>query len=447
MVDITKNQKVSNANESNGRPNGGASTGVVHVQDSTITDIRRIAAPLGLKEYWYPAIESREVKSKPVGLKLLGEDLVFFRGANKEVKALWNVCPHRGGSLMKGDCHFEGTISCPYHGWTFDGDGNCLAVLPEGPDSKIPGKVKARVYPTVTLKGMVFVWMGEGVPVAPQEDIPPELFDDHTMILYSKETWPVNWQVGLENGTDAHVSYVHRNAIRTLMFPQWPAGPLGLRHKVIDGKKITNVPGTMPIRRPKHAMERLYFPALKGTWPKHNYRGLWNWLLTPMKHRSAKRGAWDTPEDWGLGHRLPCIFRSDHKTDMYTRNCIPVTENESRQIYFKAVRASSWLGRWYERIHYRTYGRWMQVSNFSKQDMHAMVGQRYDTQEYLSTTDSEVILWRRLILQARGMLKPEEATGIAETAAERTSFQLHEEWGQVPERPDLMIKTGQYISE
>ena len=101
-------------------------------------DVRQLAAPLGLKEYWYPALEDRQVKKKPVGLKMLGEDLVFFRGKDGQVKALWNVCPHRGGSLMHGDCHFEGTISCPYHGWTFDGDGNVLAVLPEGPDSKIP---------------------------------------------------------------------------------------------------------------------------------------------------------------------------------------------------------------------------------------------------------------------------------------------------------------------
>ncbi len=440
MADTIKMPETLRAEVSNGSPGGSVSNGIVQVQDSTITDIRRIAAPLGLKEYWYPALEAREVRNKPVGLKLLGEDLVFFRGANDQVTALWNVCPHRGASLMKGDCHYEGTITCPYHGWTFDGDGNCFAVLPEGPDSKVPGRIKARTYPTLTLKGMVFVWMGEGEPVAPEEDIPPELFDDHTMMLYSKEIWPVNWQVGLENGTDAHVAYVHRNAIRSLMFPMWPAGPVGQRHKIVKGRKVVHLPSTLSVRMPTHPMERIYFSALDATWPKHNYRGLWNWLVAPMKRRAGHLPPWGIPEEWGMGHRLPCMFRSDHKTDIYTRNCVPVTENESRQIYFKAVHASSWLGRMYESVQYHLYGRWMQVSNFSKQDMHAMIGQRYDTQEYLSTTDSEVILWRRLILQARGMMKPEEATSIAATAAERTSFQMHEEWGQEPERPEIMIK-------
>ena len=107
-------------------------------------DVRALAAPLGLREYWYPAIQSKKVpKNKPAGLKMLGDQIVFFRGKDGNINALWNVCPHRGGSLMHGDCHFEGTVSCPYHGWTFDGAGNVLAVLPEGPESKIPGKVKA----------------------------------------------------------------------------------------------------------------------------------------------------------------------------------------------------------------------------------------------------------------------------------------------------------------
>ena len=39
-------------------------------------DVRQLAAPLGLKEYWYPALEDRQVKKKPVGLKMLGEDLL-----------------------------------------------------------------------------------------------------------------------------------------------------------------------------------------------------------------------------------------------------------------------------------------------------------------------------------------------------------------------------------
>jgi phenylpropionate dioxygenase-like ring-hydroxylating dioxygenase large terminal subunit len=58
---------------------------------------------------------------KPVGLRLLGMDLVFFRDKNDEVQALWDYCPHRGVFLSKGDCFWKGYLSCAYHGATFDG--------------------------------------------------------------------------------------------------------------------------------------------------------------------------------------------------------------------------------------------------------------------------------------------------------------------------------------
>ena len=91
--------------------------------------------------------------------------------------AIADVCPHRGGSLRRGDCHYPGTIACPYHGWVFDARGECVAVLSEGPDSRIPGKVRSRIFPTRTLKGMVFVWMGAGTPAPIEQDVPPEFFE------------------------------------------------------------------------------------------------------------------------------------------------------------------------------------------------------------------------------------------------------------------------------
>jgi len=190
-------------------------------------DRRELIPELGLKEYWYPAIEASKVKKKPLGLKILGEDLVFFQGKH-EVAALWNVCPHRGGSLMHGDCHFEGTVSCPYHGWTYDENGNVLAVLPEGPESKIPGKVTARKYPTQTHRGMVFVWMGEGDPAPITEDVPPEFFTKKGIMFYATEIWPMNWRPANENAFDAHVPYVHRDALMMVMSPMQQMGEVGM---------------------------------------------------------------------------------------------------------------------------------------------------------------------------------------------------------------------------
>ena len=109
-----------------------------------VSEIRDQIPALGYKEYWYPALKNRKV-GKPVGLKIMEEDIVFFRGESGEVAALANACPHRGGSLMHGDCHYKGTIACPYHGWVFNEAGECLAVLSEGPESRIPDRKSTRL--------------------------------------------------------------------------------------------------------------------------------------------------------------------------------------------------------------------------------------------------------------------------------------------------------------
>jgi len=45
-------------------------------------DIRHLIPKLGLRNYWYPAIEDRTVgHRKPVKVSLLGEEICLFRGA------------------------------------------------------------------------------------------------------------------------------------------------------------------------------------------------------------------------------------------------------------------------------------------------------------------------------------------------------------------------------
>ena len=87
-------------------------------------DIRHLIPPLGLRDYWYPAIPAAKVGSnRPRKVRLLGQDLALFRDQHGTVVALDDVCPHRGARLSEGRCHFAGTVTCPYHAWTFDAQG------------------------------------------------------------------------------------------------------------------------------------------------------------------------------------------------------------------------------------------------------------------------------------------------------------------------------------
>ncbi|HZT06072.1 MAG TPA: Rieske 2Fe-2S domain-containing protein [Chloroflexota bacterium] len=372
------------------------------------SDRRSLIPPLGLQEYWYPAIPARDVsQKKPVGLKMLGKDLVFFRDREGAVQCLWDYCPHRGAMLSWGDCYWKGFLSCPYHGATFDGDGNCVEFITEGPDSKMVGKLTARKYPTRTLKGTVFVWMGDGQPAPIEEDVPPELFDESAemLVLTTYQYWHCNWMIALENTNDAHNCwYVHRNAVRHLFSGHTrlgggrPRTPVGYSSKIVNDRVVTTVnregvanyyakDGKLPYQ--------MYYPRVGGYWPLHRGRLLWAWLFEFLdRHLYRKRPFLEGPEEWRGGMHLPGMQRLPH---LYTRYCVPVEENLTRVIYFRSRRIKSKLGRLYERVTFKLIIEWLNHYNFSNQDYDAMGTTRWQYPEVLSPTDSFVIAERLLI--------------------------------------------------
>jgi glycine betaine catabolism A len=56
-----------------------------------------------------------------------GESLIIVRGRDGGLRALFNVCRHRGTRLCRETSgHFSETIQCPYHAWTYTTDGRLI---------------------------------------------------------------------------------------------------------------------------------------------------------------------------------------------------------------------------------------------------------------------------------------------------------------------------------
>jgi phenylpropionate dioxygenase-like ring-hydroxylating dioxygenase large terminal subunit len=360
-------------------------------------DIRPLIPKLGLRDYWYPVIADGKVGwRKPVKVSLLGEDLCLFRGATGAVAAIHDVCPHRGARLSEGDCHYRGTVACPYHGWVFDESGKNTMVLSEGPGSGVCGKpgTEARVYPTRTLKGVVFAWIGDGDPAPIEEDVPEEFFDDDALVLTGQVDWRCNWEVALENSMDSHVNYVHRNALVVARSGFIARGAQG-EHPIFVGNGFGgDVAESNYLRRgPRHDV---YADGRK--WPKTDYRRLWTWLSRPLAERARRHIPPPRSARWCGGHHLPGMFRTEFAWDLYTRMCVPVEDNLTRVWYYHCLRPKTALGRWWQTVLYYALHRWIIEYNFSRQDEQVMLNQRYDTPEKLSGTDAEVIQWRRLVV-------------------------------------------------
>ena len=69
-----------------------------------------------LRRYWHPFMLSSELKSLPVPMRLLGEDLVAFRSTDGTVGLVSAYCPHRRAPMFFGR-NEECGLRCVYHGW------------------------------------------------------------------------------------------------------------------------------------------------------------------------------------------------------------------------------------------------------------------------------------------------------------------------------------------
>lgn len=191
---------------------------------------------LGLREYWYPALESKELRNNETKAVLLaGDQLVFFRDATGAARALENRCPHRGPLLSLGQVGViePGTITCRYHGMTFDGGGACVAFLTDGPDSPACGKVTARSYPVQELRGVIWTYMGSRSPKPVEEAVPHAarmLAQPH--LIVQRFEFPFSYLNQLDNAIDlAHLSCLHRSCV--LFGDQKGYGSIG--YEDIDG--------------------------------------------------------------------------------------------------------------------------------------------------------------------------------------------------------------------
>ena len=383
-------------------------------------DIRPLVPKLGLRNYWYPAALAKRVgKRKPLQVTMLGEEICLFRGAKGKIAAIQDVCPHRGARLSEGDCHFAGTVACPYHGWVYDEHGRNVAVLSEGPDALVCGKpgTEAKVYPTRTLKGVVFVWIGEEEPAPIEEDVPEEFFDKKAYIFANDQImWKTNWEVGLENSIDSHVNYLHRDNLQALLAsPTFAARQAqGGRVPVFTGNGFRAAAPTGPVEPPP---PQDFYPEQGWKWPKHRFRRLWWWAFQPFFSLTRVPAPMTKTERWSGGHRLPGMFRATGPLPnrpnggrpparrgggglfgLYTRQTVPVEEWLTRVWYYHYTEPKNPLQLlWYKILYYAMY-RWLVEYNFSQQDMSVMLNQRYDWPEKLSGTDAEVIQWRKLVV-------------------------------------------------
>jgi 5,5'-dehydrodivanillate O-demethylase len=161
-----------------------------------------------LRQFWTPIAVLNDVKpgrARPI--QIMEEHFTYYRGESGNPYLIGFRCGHRATQLSTGRVIGE-TLSCFYHGWTYDKSGQCVDQPAEQPGSA--AKVRIPGYPTRDYLGLVFAYLGEGEPPAF-----PYLsdFDGPGLIEAKSYTRETNYFNQLENSVDqVHINFVHRNS-------------------------------------------------------------------------------------------------------------------------------------------------------------------------------------------------------------------------------------------
>jgi phthalate 4,5-dioxygenase oxygenase subunit len=187
---------------------------MLKLEDNQLITQTGPGTPMGdlFRQYWVPVIKSSEIEkpdSKPLKIKILGEDLLVFRDSEGKVGLVDEKCPHRGTSLSLGlnaDCG----LTCIYHGWKFDVNGNCVDLPSEPASSNLKKGIHLKAYQVQEKNGIIWGYMGleEKMPPLP-EFYWMNLPDDQ---LVSERVWQeCNYLQVMENDVDyVHAAFLHK---------------------------------------------------------------------------------------------------------------------------------------------------------------------------------------------------------------------------------------------
>ncbi len=119
-------------------------------------EVRRLGVNLN---HWYAVARINEVTAQPIGVEVWHQAIVLFRDQSGKVHALEDRCPHRQVKLSHGKVVGD-ALECAYHGWCFDGSGDCVAVPYLANNQKLPN-CQLRSYPVREQHGFVWLFPGE----------------------------------------------------------------------------------------------------------------------------------------------------------------------------------------------------------------------------------------------------------------------------------------------
>ncbi len=170
------------------------------------------------------------------------EPVIVTRHADGSVKVLINRCAHRGSTVCEEARGHRSEFVCPYHGWTYRGDGSLRFVpLAAGYGPDFEAKKSALGLPQVprvaAYRGFLFASLADDGPPLEEflgpmtrsfDDMVDRAPDGEVEVAGGvfKHRYEGNWKLVLENHLDGlHPNYVHASSVEAARGAPDPAAP------------------------------------------------------------------------------------------------------------------------------------------------------------------------------------------------------------------------------
>jgi vanillate O-demethylase monooxygenase subunit len=190
------------------------------------------------KNTWYVACMPEELASGPLGRRICGEPVVFYRDASGTVQAVEDFCPHRGAPLSLGFVR-DGQLVCGYHGLVMGADGKPAAM----PGQRVQGFPCNKAYPVIERYGFVWVWPGD-----PAQADPAAL---HHLAWAESPDWAYgggmyhiqcDYRLMIDNLMDlTHETYVHASSIGQKEIDEAPVRTRMEGEQVVTSRFMDNI--------------------------------------------------------------------------------------------------------------------------------------------------------------------------------------------------------------
>ncbi|MFT7218847.1 MAG: phenylpropionate dioxygenase-like ring-hydroxylating dioxygenase large terminal subunit [Candidatus Azotimanducaceae bacterium] len=249
-----------------------------------------------------------------------GDPLVLVHSQEGKINAFFNTCRHRGAPVVMEPSGKKIRLTCIYHGWSYDLDGNLKSIRDSEDFSDLDMSCRSLISVRCERFGnLIFINFDENAPtltewLGPIADEWKEFqFDRCRMVGKQSFDLDCNWKIAMESNTEVyHVKSIHADTVAPILDDR-----RNVNSFYANGHGRMVAPSKLSAEQQKQ-LPRSIFPEIEtvgeiGRTCTQSYGIFPNWvsplnertlpplLFWPTSIKTTRFEVWTFCADWGEG--------------------------------------------------------------------------------------------------------------------------------------------------